>query len=548
MRRVAFVGVALLAATGLPARGAAYDVVSGFATMSDGVKLEATVTLPAGTPSGAELPLVVRHHGGGSNKDNDYDTKYGRKFVDTGSYALLMYSHRGHGGSEGTFDFFGTRTTKDFSEVLDWVEATLGAKVNTQIVGVSGHSQGGGESLLPAAFDERVKAVAVGNTFSSLNRALNPNDCFKFSFATGIFALAYKQSLSRTDDARALRWGAQLYTETQAVAIPTGEVDEDGNVVVASTEGELALRSPLTYAHRLVSLGSRGPVPVYWTQSWEDALFPGDHALEFMDLLREEGMPEEMMHLWFSSGGHEAGPNDPDDEAGKEAAMIAWFDRWLRGVQNGADAWPAVDYAQRSGAGWVHKTANSWPVSVGERSFFPAFGGRLEPAAYMDPPGVAAVIANDVASANIGTEPILTNRVANDHPEMRPLWRSIPDGANPVDTATFTGPPLTASLEFTGAPRVQLSLTSSARTFLQINAKLWDVAPDGSRTLVTRGCAAMAFDGGRLELWPNSHVFAKDHRVQLTISNTDFPTFRPDLEPSVTLIRSGTKLTLAGVA
>jgi len=203
---------------------------------------------------------VVRQHGGGSNKDSPYDVGYGLAFVKTGHFALLMYSHRGHGNSGGIFDFFGERTTRDFSDMLDWVATRFRGRIDARRVAVTGYSQGGGESLLPAEADPRVKVVAVGNTFANLNRALNPNDCMKFSFATGIFVAAYKAGMVRTDDATAVRWGATLYSDTEDVATPAS----------ASTTDELDARSPTARVDALI----RRRVPVYWAQSWEDQLFP----------------------------------------------------------------------------------------------------------------------------------------------------------------------------------------------------------------------------------------------------------------------------------
>src|SRR6202008_2184469 len=98
-------------------------------------------------PAAARLPLIVRHHGGGSNKDSPYDVNYAMPAVESGRFAVLMYSVRGHGESGGLFDFFGDRTTQDFSEMLDWVAANHGALIDTNNVGSWGYSQGGGESL-----------------------------------------------------------------------------------------------------------------------------------------------------------------------------------------------------------------------------------------------------------------------------------------------------------------------------------------------------------------------------------------------------------------
>ncbi|HVL33961.1 MAG TPA: alpha/beta fold hydrolase, partial [Actinomycetota bacterium] len=315
---------AVLPAALLPgaARATAYERVDEMVEMSDEVYLEASVYYPPGTRD-EKLPLVVRQHGGGSNKDNAYDVKYGLKFIDAG-FALLMYSHRGHGNSQGIFDFFGPRTTKDFSEMLDWVEKTFASKIDTHRTAVSGYSQGGGESLLPAAHDARVKAASVGQTFADLNLALNPNDCFKTSWATGIFAAAYKVSASRTDDATAAKWGATWYSDTEDVGGPH----------VDSTTAHARAHSPIAYVDAL-------NIPVFWAQAWEDQLFPGDHPAHILEPLRARGVP---VHYWFSSGGHARGPNFPAEESARERAMLEWIDEHVRGTDHGFASRPLVDY------------------------------------------------------------------------------------------------------------------------------------------------------------------------------------------------------------
>src|SRR5687767_13097691 len=99
---------------GLPAWAAElpYERFDAQVSMSDGVHLDATLYLPR-QPAQARVPLIVRHHGGGSNKDSPFDVQYALKAVETRRFAALMYSVRGHGSSEGLFDFFGPRTTQD---------------------------------------------------------------------------------------------------------------------------------------------------------------------------------------------------------------------------------------------------------------------------------------------------------------------------------------------------------------------------------------------------------------------------------------------------
>ncbi len=493
--------------------------------MSDGVRLDASLYIPAGID--APVPLLVRQHGGGSNKDSSYDVTYGLKAVETGRFALLTYSHRGHGNSEGLFDFFGERTTQDFSAMVDWATQRFDL-VDDNIVGAWGYSQGGGESLLPAMADSRVKAVAVGNTFDDLNRALNPNDCFKFSFATGIFALAYKTTAARTDDTIATRWGATWYSDTEDVPIPFVDL-ATGGVKVRSTTQDAFDHSPA--AHVVAQPGTTYDtglnVPVFWSNSWEDALFPADHGLEILAGLQSRGIPT---HLWFASGGHEVPETYLPDEAGKEQAMVEWFEEFLLGIDHGyaSGVRPRVDYAQRiPGGGWTHKTAKQWPIP-GEKTI-PLAGG---------------MIVNTLASANLSTDPILSNRAG-------PLVSNIPDGANPLDTLTSVTDPLAEPLEATGAPQVSLLYATTATNVAQFNVKVFDVDPSGKRSLVWRGCLSdqtPADGNATFALWPNSHVFPAGSRIGVTISTVDFPTFKPDVEPQATTILPGSTLRLTGVA
>jgi predicted acyl esterase len=99
-----------------------------------------------------------------------------------------------------------------------------------------------------------------------------------------------------------------------------------------------------------------------------------------------------------------------------------------------------------------------------------------------------------------------------------------------------------------GAPVVEADLQTTARRVVQLNAKVWDVAPDGSAMLVNRLCFSaenpQPIQHVRFALWPNAHTYGQGHRVALTLSAVDFPTFKPDTEPAVTQILAGSRVLL----
>ncbi|HUP93067.1 MAG TPA: CocE/NonD family hydrolase [Solimonas sp.] len=522
--------IGLIAALPAHAQVGAYDRIDALVPMSDGVQLDASLYIPKA--ASGRLPLVVRHHGGGSNKDSPYDVTYALKLVETGRFAVLMYSVRGHGNSEGLFDFFGPRTTQDFSEMLDWVASTHGEQVDTENVGSSGYSQGGGESLLPAEQDARVKALAVGNTFADLNYALNPNDCFKFSFATGIFLGAYTSTASRVDVSLALRWGAQFDTDTEDIGTP----------VIPSTTEELALRSPQTYVDALVAR----KVPLFWTNSWEDQLFPADHPERMLATLEAAGVP---VHYWFASGGHAAGANFPAEEAQREQAMLDWFEQYLLGIDHGFASGPKVDYWQRVTGNprkpgeWEHHTAAAWPIPTAHNAaLYPHADGTLalEPAA-----GETADLLNDLVSVNVAND-ALVHEVAGNVPGMGDVLDQVPESANPLDTIRYTSAVLGAPLNVVGAPVLTVTQESTHAVVQQLDAKVWDEDEGGSVQLIWRGAVSGPLGSEvSFALWPNAHRFEPGHRIILTISSLDFPTFKPDIEPwSSTISLADTRLDL----
>ncbi|MFY9586657.1 MAG: CocE/NonD family hydrolase [Actinomycetota bacterium] len=539
MRRLILL-LLLVTAVPLPGSSAAgYTKTEAMVPMSDGVRLDASVYVPTTRAPRGGFPLVVRHHGGGSNKDSEYDVKYGLAFVRTGNYALLMYSHRGHGNSEGVFDFFGARTTRDFSEMLDWIAANFRGAINSNRVAVNGYSQGGGESLMPAERDPRVKVAAVGNTFANLNRALNPNDCAKFAFDIAIFAAAYKVALAKTDDPTAVRWGTAMFTDTEDIPI--------GPFPAASAE--MDAHSPTGGVAQLI----RRRVPVFWSQSWEDQLFPGDHPEVILKPLERAGIP---VHYWFSSGGHAAGPNFPADEVGKEAAMRAWIDEFLRGADHGyrSRRTPKVTYWERTAPGlpgsWVRRTAAAWPLP--KTRLLPMYVGPGDTLTTRPVGGDATLgmVINDFVSANVAHDAVAANEISGrlPAPQIGDLVRSIPDSPNPLDAITYTSGPLSASHRMVGAPVVDAIVRTTALRFVQLNAKLWDVAPDGSAMLLNRACLSVQDPAGdvrmRFPLWPYAHTFPAGHRVALTLSSVDMPTFKNELEPAMSEILAGSRVFL----
>ncbi|MFH8385327.1 CocE/NonD family hydrolase [Kitasatospora sp. NPDC018058] len=139
--------------------------------MKDGVVLKADVFTPApGTPGAdpqGRYPLVVQPASWGQN-DLEYVAQ-GRALAADG-YVVVTYTVRGFWGSGGKVDVAGPKDVADISTVIDWALAHTPADPDR--VGMVGLSLGGGLTLLGAAFDPRIKAVASLSGWADLTDSL----------------------------------------------------------------------------------------------------------------------------------------------------------------------------------------------------------------------------------------------------------------------------------------------------------------------------------------------------------------------------------------
>ena len=175
----ALLAVPLLAGVVLaPSASAADDVRTEDARVpsgsgADAVELDTTLYLPAG---GGRAPAVVVAHGFGGSKDSVAGAA--RDLADRG-YVVLTYSARGFGRSTGQIGLDDPRyEVADLSTLID----LLAERDDVQLdgdgdprVGVTGGSYGGALTLLGAAYDDRIDAIAPQITWNSLTSALFPS-------------------------------------------------------------------------------------------------------------------------------------------------------------------------------------------------------------------------------------------------------------------------------------------------------------------------------------------------------------------------------------
>ncbi|MET9345585.1 CocE/NonD family hydrolase [Streptomyces termitum] len=227
---------------------------------------------------------------------------------------------------------------------------------------------------------------------------------------------------------------------------------------------------------------------------------------------------------------------------------LRWWDHHLKGVDNGVMAEPAL----RSWISGSHPPATVYAELPGRWVADPSW-----PSPHVTP-----------AEYGFGGEPLQVRspqQTGLDAGRFFPFGNDadLPPDQRDEDAHSacfdFTVPEDGAPVEILGRPAVRLRLLTPAPTG-QIAARLCDVAPDGSSTLVTRGALNLSARHGRdravdapvgewdtyaFELNGIGHTFPPGHRVRLAVSSAYWPWLwpRPDAA-GFTLDPAGSALTL----
>ncbi|HEY3683702.1 MAG TPA: CocE/NonD family hydrolase [Streptosporangiaceae bacterium] len=235
----------------------------------------------------------------------------------------------------------------------------------------------------------------------------------------------------------------------------------------------------------------------------------------------------------------------PVGESPVNEMMLAWYDHFLKGQDNGVSTGkPTVDYFEMGANVW--RRAAGWPLP----------GTRMT-RYYLDSDGHAASVngTGTLTSAPPASAPA-------DHYTYRP-WDPVPSmgghsccgtvggqqGAYdqaPIeqrpDVLVYSGPALTQDLHVTGPISVSLYAKTSARD-TDWTAKLVNVHPDGTAVNLNDGIVrAAARDSlshlspvtpGKaykytISVWPTSNLFKKGDRIRVEISSSDYPQFAPN--------------------
>ncbi|MER6953396.1 alpha/beta fold hydrolase [Streptomyces sp. NPDC000618] len=306
-----------------PAAGAAGNGVRFVDIVGDGgTVLKANVVTPADADGTRRYPLIVLPTSWGFPQ-----VQYlaqAQKLADSG-YLVLSYNVRGFWQSGGEIDVAGPRDVADASEVIDWALAHTDADAGH--IGMAGVSYGAGISVLAAAHDPRVKAVASLSGWGDLIDSI-------YSGRTQHVQAAAVLDTVGTVTGRQSAESREIFS-----AFYSGDLSKEKDIVAWGKK-----RSPATYADQL----DRNGAAVLLAGSWGDTIFPSNQSIAFYEQLtgpkRLELRPGD--HATAELPGLLGLPNDVWTDTER------WFDHYLKGVDNGVDREQPVQLKSRTGGGY----------------------------------------------------------------------------------------------------------------------------------------------------------------------------------------------------
>ena len=486
------------------------------------IALDARVYEPESTPA----PAVLLAHGFGGSKES-VDNQARRLARD--GFVVLTYSARGFGKSTGTISINDPdREVADARELVSWLavrpEVALDAPGDPH-VGVTGGSYGGALALMLGGTDPRIDAIASAITWNDLGQAFFPNYATPLS-GTGVAAPGV---LKRGWAGVFFGTGSAPDEDAPTDTGPPASVGEqicgrfDEALCRASVQS-LVSGTPtpellaLFRSHSPVAYASNIKAPTLLVQGQRDTLFGLDQADATARQIAAAGTPVEVR--WFN-GGHDG------DAARGDSAMRAFLhdtliDGKLRPTSDAPFNYALPGTANEQGEIPSRRmAAPNYPglqgTDAAEVRALPLLAKSPVPQNIIRPPGAAPSAVSSV--------PGLGSVLSVALPGLDIIGTDPPGQA-----ATFSTQPVTSPLTITGSATVDLRIQSFAAPGESVLfAKLYDVSPDGRRTLPGGAVSAIrlpdSLDGApqnvRITLPGIAYQLAEGHHIEIAVGTTD---------------------------
>ncbi|MFC5213221.1 CocE/NonD family hydrolase [Streptomyces coerulescens] len=442
-----------------------------------GTTLKANVVTPAGADGTRRYPLLVMPTSWGLPQV-EYLAQ-AQKLANSG-YVVVSYNVRGFWQSGGEIEVAGPPDISDASKVIDWALANTPA--DAEQIGMAGVSYGAGISLLAAAHDKRVRAVAALSGWADL---------------IGSIYSGRTQSVQ----AAALLDGAGLITGRQSAELR--QIFNDFYASNLSKEQDIInwgkKRSVATYVDQLNDSGAA----VMMANAWGDTIFPPNQYADFYEKLTGP------KRLEFRPGDHATAeltglfglPNDVWTDTER------WFDHYLKGEDNGINREQPVQLKSRTGG--TYEGYPDWKsVSATDRKISLA--------------GSTTIRANIDSGANGGV--VFLSSILDQVAQVPPM-ASIPLLPRRW-AAVWQSEKYASAQRVRGTSKLHTTVTPTKESGTLV-AYLYDVGPLGLGKLVSN--APYTFHGRTpgqpfgldLELYSTAYDVPAGHRLALVVDTVD---------------------------
>ncbi len=411
------------------------------------------------------------------------------KLVENG-YTQVVVDVRGTGYSQGVWDVFGSREQQDSVEVLDWARTQPWSNGRMGMTGMSysGINQLQVAAKHPKGLDALFPVVPSANLVPDI---VAPGGGLGVGFLTPWLALV--NILKFIPDVRSLlngtfdwKWLASRL-QNPAVFVPellTGVFSPTVGGLTPTTRQLIDPNSSLRVAYHTPL--DRITTPTFAIGAWHD-LFTGT---EWQLLDKLTALPASEKKLVMSDAYHATVTSDmgkPGAPPRSDVLQMAWFDHWLKGVDNGIDRYsPATIH--RLGDGWWQGPTFPEPGQTYQRMYLSSLPSGSAPGSLSDGslrrsapvraavqtvgPGISTLCSNDTAQAMFGLLVFQgcygDNRLAE------------------TNALTFTSAPVSKGTVISGPIDLHV-LTRLDGTDGYWSVMVTDVGPDGRSAVISSG-------------------------------------------------------------
>ncbi|MFD6162743.1 CocE/NonD family hydrolase [Nocardia sp. NPDC060256] len=532
------------------------------AAMRDGTILRADVYRPKTTD---QVPVILMRTQYGKTAAQIQPSRYQTPdWFASQCYLVVIQDIRGLGKSDGVFTEF-DNDMRDGYDSVEWAAQLPGTNGK---VGMYGSSYIGATQWLAAVeTPPHLAAIVPANTASDYYDGWTyEGGQFRLGFVEpwAMGTIGLEAAEQRHDTAAVNQIQAAMQNATQWMNFrPYKDFPpmQPGNPAVAPWYFDWIHNSTYNVSWKNRSIRERYQnvkVPVLDMEGWYDAFLSGGIE-NFTGMVDKGGTPDARQnqrlvigpwdHLGWGRPTSTIAPRldqlGPVGNSPVNELMLAWYDHFLKGVDNGVAGTPRVDYYVMGANRW--KSAPSWPLpqTQWETYYFNGGGtnstagrtGKLVEQAptgpadadhYLYDPTDPAPSVGGHSCCGVGTGP------------QGPFDQAAVEQRS--DVLTYDTEPLSADTELTGPTTVKLWASSTAPD-TDFVARLEVLAPDGSSVNLNNGIIRAAFRDSltnptpivpgqpyqfTIKIWPTSYQFKAGDRIRISVSSSDYPQYAPN--------------------